>query len=340
MTTTTHELTSPARREGRGAVGTFVFQNRRALSALAVYLIMMAIFILANPKVFTNTITYRSVFTTIPVAIFVAIPAVFVITSGEIDVSFPSTIGMASWGFTLALEAGWNPLAALLAAIVIGCLTGLLVGALVNYIHLSSLIATLGMNFLLRGLINIGAEGSSHQLTFMRDTFFQQLFTGKLGGHPAGLPVQLLWGLAFVAVGWVLFNRHQFGAHVQIVGDNPDSAIEMGINVRRVKTMAFVFLGFGAAIAGVLSVLINYVWWPTTGDGYLLTTLAAVFVGGTPGWGGIGTVVGAGIGVFIISFIETGIVAAGLTGFYTQFFNGLVIVLSMIGHKFNGPRYR
>src|SRR5262245_46174063 len=109
MATTTHELTPPARREGRGTVGNFVFQNRRALSALAVYLIMMAIFILANPKVFTNTITYRSVFTTIPVAIFVAIPAVFVITSGEIDVSFPSTIGMASWGFTLALEAGWNP---------------------------------------------------------------------------------------------------------------------------------------------------------------------------------------------------------------------------------------
>ena len=96
----------------------------------------------------------------------------------------------------------------------------------------------------------------------------------------------------------------------------------------------------GVALAGIFSVLINYVWWPTTGDGYLLTTLAAVFVGGTPGWGGVGTVVGAGIGVFIISFIETGIVAAGLTGFFTQFFNGLVIVLSMIGHKFNGPRYR
>jgi simple sugar transport system permease protein len=138
----------------------------------------------------------------------------------------------------------------------------------------------------------------------------------------------------------VLFNRHKFGTHVQIVGDNPGSAAEMGINVHHVKIRAYIFMGIGATLAGVLSVLVNQNWWPTTGDGLLLPALAAVFVGGTPTWGGIGTVVGSSIGVGIIASIETGIIAAGLTGYVTQFFNGLVIILSLIGQRFNGPRHR
>ena len=73
-------------------------------------------------------------------------------------------------------------------------------------------------------------------------------------------------------------------------------------------------MGFGAALAGVFSTMINFTWWPTSGDGYLLPALASVFVGGTPTWGGIGTVVGGAIGALIVSFIQTGIVSAGLDG--------------------------
>ena len=119
------------------------------------------------------------------------------------------------------------------------------------------------------------------------------------------------------------------------VGDNPDSAQQMGINVKRVRVKTFVFVGFGAACAGVFSTMINFTWWPTAGDGYLLPVLASVFVGGTPTWGGIGTVVGGAIGALTVSFIQTGIVGAGLSGFYVQFFNGLIIILSLLGHRWN-----
>jgi simple sugar transport system permease protein len=114
----------------------------------------------------------------------------------------------------------------------------------------------------------------------------------------------------------------------------------MGIDVRRVRVMTFIFVGFGAACAGCFSTLINFTWWPTSGDGYLLPALASVFVGGTPTWGGIGTVAGGAIGTVIVSFIQTGVVGAGLSGFYVQFFNGLIIILSLIGHRWNQSRYR
>ena len=80
--------------------------------------------------------------------------------------------------------------------------------------------------------------------------------------------------------------------------------------------------------------------WPTTGDGYLLPAIASVFVGGTPTWGGVGTIAGGAIGALTVSFIQSGIVAAGLSGFYVQFFNGLIIILSLLGHRWNQKRYR
>ncbi len=150
-----------------------------------------------------------------------------------------------------------------------------------------------------------------------------------------GIPVQILWAIAFVVFSVFLYRRHRFGVQVHAVGDNPDSAQQMGINVRRVRVLTFVFVGFGAACAGVFSTMINYTWWPTSGDGYLLPVLASVFVGGTPTWGGIGTVSGGAIGALTVSFIQTGIVGAGLSGFYVQFFNGLIIILSLLGHRWN-----
>ena len=131
-----------------------------------------------------------------------------------------------------------------------------------------------------------------------------------------------------------------FGVHVKIVGDNPDSARQMGIDVDWVRIKTFIFVGIGAAFSVILSTLINFTWWPTAGEGYFLPVLASVFVGGTPTWGGVGTVVGGAIGALIVSFIQTGVVGAGLSGFYVQFFDGLIIILALIGHRWNQPRYR
>lgn len=297
---------------------------------------MLAGFTLANPEVFGDWLTYRSVFVTLPVTIFLVVPLVFIVTGGEIDLAFPATMGFSAWAFAICVRDGWDPFLAMGAAVVVGLLLGLAIGLLVVYANLSSLVATIGMNFLLRGLINIGAQGFSIAIPDLRKTFMHSLFAGRIGDFP----VQMLWAIGFVLLGWFLYNRHQFGSRVHCTGDNPDSSAEMGINVKGVRIRLFMFVGLGAALAGVFSVLINFVWWPTTGDGFLLPALASVFVGGTPAWGGVGTLVGGAIGGTIVAFIETGVIAAGLTGFYTQFFYGLIIILSLIGHRFNGRRYR
>ena len=314
----------------------FMLTNRAALGSLAVFLAMLLIFTIANPTVFTSWTLYASVLTTLPVAIFLTVPLVFIVTVGEIDLSFPATMGCAAWAFALVVKAGYDPILGFAAAMVTGAILGAFVGALVVYANLSSLIATLGMNFVLRGIILIFTEGKSISLVSLNDSWVLKLFSSEV----YGVPVQIYWAIAFTIFSMFLYTRHRFGVHIHIVGDNPDSASQMGINVKRVRVGAFIFVGIGSAIAGVFSTMINFTWWPTSGDGYLLPVLASVFVGGTPTWGGIGTVLGGAIGALTVSFIQTGIVGAGLSGFYVQFFNGLIIILSLLGHRWNQIRYR
>ena len=110
--------------------------------------------------------------------------------------------------------------------------------------------------------------------------------------------------------------------------------------LKAVKIKAFMFVGIGAAIGGIFTTLITYTFFPTQGFGYLLLALAAVFVGGTPYWGGLGTIVGAIFGVGIIAYMEIGIIAIGWSGTWRQFFNGLIILLALLGHRLHGERVR
>lgn len=323
-----HADQSPLRR--------FVRANRPALGALAVAVLMLLIFLIGDPQVFTSWNVYRAVLIGLPVVIFVVVPLVFVVTVGEIDLSFPATIGMTGWVFALIVQAGFDPFLGLLGAMVTGVALGFCVGWLVVYANLSSLIATLGMNFMLRGLIQIQTEGKSIALPEMPDSLAYRVFADQY----LGIPVSVFWVVIFVAVCSLIYNRHRFGLRVHVVGDNPDAAQQMGINVRRVRLLTFAFVGFGASLAGVFAVFINYTWWPTSGESYLLPGLASVFVGGTAPWGGIGTVIGSAIGAFTVSFIQTGVVGVGLSGFYVQFFYGLIIILSLLGHRWNQIRYR
>ena len=330
-----------AREDASGLVK-WLRNNRRALTSTLFLIVMLVGFTLANTDVFTQFKTYRSVMIALPVSIFLVVPLVFVVTAGEIDLSFPSVVGLSSYAFVSIVDQGGDPLIGIAAALIVGAALGFVNGILVVRIGLSALVATLGMNFFLRGFINILVEGFSIAIPEIRGTLIHTLMTDDtiiIAGNQ-GIPNQMLWALAFTALGVFLYNRHSFGVRVHCVGDNPESAAEMGIDVNRTRILVFVFTGIGAALAGIFSVMINFVWWPTTGDGLLLPVLAGLFVGGTPTWGGIGTVFGGMIGTSIVAFIETGVIAAGLTGFFTQFFYGLIIILSLIFQRFNGGRVR
>ena len=309
----------------------FMSKRKLEIAVSSVFFIIMGLFILANPVVFLNYRIYMAVFTTLPILIILSTSMVFVIANGEIDLSFPSIVGVSAWVFASLVNAGVNPFLAMIIGVIAGSFCGFLNSLLITNLGLSSMVLTLGMNFLLRGFIMIVTNGKGIPLAFLRNTKIFSIFAGKIGIFP----VQMLWAIGFVTMMWFLFYRHKFGGHLCYIGDNLMSAREMGININRVKTSIFLLMGAVSGFVGVLLCLINNQFWPTTGDGYLLIVLAATFLGGTPTWGGVGTIYGAIMGSLILSFLETGIVSSGLTGFYTKFFFGLILILALISHKFS-----
>ena len=321
----------------KSILGNIFHKNGRALGSMGYFILLMLVFLIGAPEAWMRPNLHQSVFVMLPTLIFLVIPLVFLVASGEIDLSFASTYALAAYIFALLVKSGIDPALAILAGVLSGAIVGAIVGALIVFGRLSSLVASLGVLFLLRGLILVSSK--SRSITMM-DELESHWVYDILVGNFYGLPMQVLWATAFVIFSYYLFNKHVFGIHIHHVGDNYVSAEQMGINVKAVKIKAFMFVGLGAGIAGIFTTLITYTFFPTQGFGYLLLALAAVFVGGTPYWGGLGTIIGAVFGVGVIAYMEIGVVAVGMSGTWRQFFNGLIILLALFGHRLHGDRVR
>jgi len=191
------------------------------------------------------------------------------------------------------------------------------------------------MLFAWRGVIMVGTKGWGTSISAYKGTVIYQALVGRISGI---IPIQMLWGLVAVIAFWFFLNRHKLGGYVYFVGDNPLSAKMMGINVDRVKITVFALLGAMSALAGMIASLEVRNFWPSLCEGYLLPTIAAVFIGGTSPFGGSGTIFGTFIGVLIIGSLETVILASGLTGFWTQLVNCLIVVISLSVHVLLGKR--
>jgi simple sugar transport system permease protein len=301
-------------------------QARLELSIIAVMVGIYLLFIIGNPRVFTRFDIYYSFMSTIPFFGIMALAMTLVVTLGEMDLSFPSVLALSALVFGKVFMLTGNIWLAVLVCLAIGLLAGALNAVLIVRVGIPSLVATIGTMFFFRGMVNVIAQGKGISLVAAKTTLVYTLSVGRIGGV---IPAQALWMLVLGIVFWLLMNRHRFGSHILFVGDNMDSSRMMGINVERVKTIVFMQMGMFAAFAGILSTLEVTYFWPSQGQGYLLTTLAAVFIGGTSVFGGMGTILGTFAGAIIIGSLEAGIIAIGLTGFWIQLIYGLIFIVSV-----------
>jgi simple sugar transport system permease protein len=329
VTTTTQSQPATPALFSREFFHAFRFQ----FSIITLLVVLYAVFIIKAPGTYLNFPIYRSFMISIPFFGLMAMAATFVVTLGEIDLSFPSTAGLSGWVYAASyLYLSTGSLAsgafiiALLLCLLTGAVIGLINGLLVTKIGIPSIVATIGTMFLWRGLVNVLTEGRGLPISQINSDPLHPFFTGELFGI---IPAQFIWFVVGSIVLGLIYKRHSFGSHVLFIGDNEASARMMGIRVDFVKTMCFVIVGVSASLSVVFILNQLTFFWASTGDGYLLTTLAAVFIGGTSVFGGKGTMIGSFVGVLIIASLEPGIIAVGLTGFWTQFIYGLLITISV-----------
>ncbi len=306
------------------------------LPIITVFALLLGLFMSTAPQVFLSPNIYTTFLSTLPPLILLAVGLTFVIAAGEIDLSFPSVIAFSGFVFAVLFkeyELGWLAVAAALAS---GLLVGVVNGFLIAVMGIPSFIATLGTQFFWAGMATVLSGGKSYALRGVDESSVWQVLVGRpqFGGDAFWwgnqLSAQALWTAAIVVFLWFVLNRHRFGEHLLFIGDSNDVARVVGIDVVREKIKLFALMGLLAALAAIFLTLENRNFFGNQGQGYLLTAIASVLIGGTSIFGGRATLVGTVFGCFIIGMIEAGLVATGLTGAWVRTVQGLVFLAAVV----------
>ncbi|MGC6176728.1 ABC transporter permease [Lacrimispora sp. 38-1] len=271
-----------------------------------------------KPETIINCFNDSVVFT------FLSAGIAFVILTGEIDVSIGSVLGLsAAVGATL-LRDGYGIGAALSASILVGALVGLINGIGVAVLNIPSLIFTLGVNGVVRGIVYVYTKGAWVENLPADFTILSNRF---LAGN-----VTYFYGAALVIViiGHLILTKTRKGKYFVAVGDNAAGATLVGIPADKTKIMAYVLCGVFASIAGIIyASRIGFIT-PTAGNGYEMKAIAACVLGGLSLTGGIGSLAGASIGAVIMSSISRILVFLGFSSDYDNTITGFLLLTIVV----------
>ncbi|WP_313151790.1 ABC transporter permease [Lacrimispora sp.] len=257
----------------------------------------------------------------------------FVIISGSFDISV-GAVAALSGAVTMKLITMGNgvPVAiAVLAALGISAVVGLINGIAVAKINVPSLIATMAMVSVVKGAMLMFTGGYPITRTIpVLDTIGN--------GYVAGIPIPVIIFAAAVAIAFVLLTKTRFGRYVYSVGGNEEASKLNGINVDSYKIKVFVINAVLAALAGIVLVGRMGTASPVAGEGYDMDAIASVVIGGTSVAGGSGSVLKTVIGVLLMSVINNSFNLLGVDMYFQYIFKGLIILIAVGADAFSKKR--
>jgi len=250
-----------------------------------------------------------------------ALGVTFVVVSGNLDHSVGSMMSFSTI-VVLDLHDKIGPALAIPAMFAMTLALGAMIGFLVGYLKLNSLIVTLGMLSAIHGLTLTWSGGKNMDIADKEGTWFSIFGQSDALGIPVPILIFLLLALA---LGTAL-AKTPFGRKVYAVGGNGTAATFSGIPRARVVFTCYLVSAFCVATAGLLQASRSMGSQNTVGQGLELEVLAAVILGGASLMGGSGTIFKTVIGVLILGFIQNGLLLAGLP-FYVQYVVTWVIII-------------
>lgn len=256
---------------------------------------------------------------------FMAIGVTFVIITGGIDLSLGTTMMCAALLGGAAYNTWqWPMWQCLLFVVFVATVIGLVNGVLIAYLNLPPFIATLGTQMMGMGFGAIVTKVQTMRYpTFgTADGWFKNVFYKTTDGFPVGV----LWLAGFFLIALLLLNKTRFGRYTFAIGSNREAARLSGIKVQRWLAGIYTFCGFCCGLAGVFYAAVYTSIIPSTGNGQELLGIAGVVIGGTSMSGGVGTLSGSIIGVFVMSVLKQGLMSMGLQSHWQTFFTGLVVI--------------
>jgi ribose transport system permease protein len=256
---------------------------------------------------------------------FMAIGVTFVIITAGIDLSLGTTMMCAALlGGAAYNTLHWPMGLCLLVVVFVATVIGFINGILISFLRLPPFIATLGTM-----MMGMGFGAIVTKVQTMRYPTFgtpEGWFKNVFYKTSTGIPLGALWLALFFVIAHILLTKTKFGRYTFAIGSNIEAARLSGIKTRPWLTAVYTFCGFCSGLAGVMYAAVYTSIIPSTGNGQELLGIAGAVIGGTSMSGGVGTVVGTIIGVFIMSVLKQGLMSMGLQSQWQTFFTGAVVI--------------
>jgi len=325
--------------------------NLLFLIAAVIFVLMYGFALISFPESFLQFQTFFDLFNLNAPLIIMTLGLSIVMIVGGIDISIGSVCGLVTMACAVLLESGVGSVwGALLLALGIGIAFGILQGYLIAYLKIQPFIITLAGLFLAKGLLTTLHKNPINvtmpDFVSLRDFKIVIPWLGGVNRLGVFIPCEIKPGVIVVVVLVVLLAAlmkwTRFGRNVYAVGGNEQSAMLLGINVKRTKFFTYVICGLTAGIAGFVFIM-------TTGAGNIgnaamfeIKAIASAVIGGTLLNGGVGNLLGSPIGALTLLTINELIRAAGVQSNFQAIVSGLLlyvfIVLQSIVMSLRGRR--
>jgi ribose/xylose/arabinose/galactoside ABC-type transport system permease subunit len=295
------------------------------LPVLVVLLLALAAFYSG----FATVANFRNIAVQASPLIVAAVGMTYVIMTAGIDLSVGSMLFLAAAIESSSAVVG-RPTAVVFATICLaGVLMGLLNGLAVALTRVPALIVTLATMQVFRG--------AGGHITGQQNIDLPAKLRGIGTGSLFGVPTAVLLAIVVALGGAFVFSRTTFGRYVQAVGSDLDAAVDAGVPVRRVLVGTYALAGLLAAVASLTQTARLGAVQPSIGQGFELTVITAVVLGGTSLFGGRGSIGGTVLGALILTTVQTGLVFSGASPYVFDIVRGSVLLAAVLAA---GARWR
>ena len=304
---------------------------------LGLFLILFAIMSVFSPS-FLTAYNLKNLLCTASITGIMACGMTAVMATGGIDIAVGSTLGLGGAISAYVLSSMTTPSAwmvgvVMLMSVAVCGLVGLINGFVITKFNVPPLLATMGMQRTVRGLVYLVTGGKA---IFFREEIpaYRWIGSGYVGTIPT---LVIFFFLVALGIGWIL-KKTIYGRYLCSIGLNKDASYLSGVNTRRVTFSAYVICGLMEGLSGVILSSRHNSATPDAGVSYETTAITAIVLGGNSLTGGKASIFGAVIGTFIMVMLSNWLNLVGMQSIYQKIVTGTVLILVIVADRVTGLR--
>lgn len=302
-------------------------ETKKALLSGTGLILLFIVFAIMKPDLFlakTNLINVAQQVVTYSILGF---GLTFCLVCGGTDLSAGSSMALSGIIVVMLLASGLPMWLCIVLGLGMGILTGILNGFSIEILGVVPFIATLGTQWVYRGMANVLVNGAPVYTTTIPSEKIQEAFYVLGGGRLSwGLPYSVVITIVYGILLGILLSKTRIGRQIYACGSNLEAAKLSGINAVRTRMFAYCVSGFSASICGILLASRLSSAQPTAGNGYECEAIAAAVLGGVSNNGGEGNIINTIIGALIMGILRNGLNLNGVSSYWQQAIIGVILV--------------